>query len=428
MHTPLWVRLIRILSLSLVGVTFPLVGWGVWQLLQVFDVPVSATTYIVISFSVAGVAIVLLLGSSLARIIPSKKDEEIARLLQAQEEYLTLYEHSPVPYLTLDRSGSVKMCNLAAVRLLETTTDELPGVQVTELFVRTEESDPTKLQSAILEHRSVSDIEVQIRTGRGEVRWVKASLLAFGAGRENLLALVDITKAKEIDTAKSEFVALATHQLRTPLAAIRWNTELLEQQIIESLSTSSQNYLTKLKRNVVRMGDLINDFLSASQLEMGTFSTDEKTIPLQTFFDSVIEEFSGRVRSGNLEIVRSYDPADATILADPRLFHIIVSNLISNAVKYTPDGGTVEVAYQIVGAEMTITIADSGIGIPKSEQARLFSKFFRATNAREKQAEGTGLGLYVVEQSVKKLHGQIVFRSAADTGTIFTITIPYYTA
>lgn len=425
MRAPLRIRFLRVLGLSLIGLAFPFFGWGIWSLMQLFAVPVSAAVYIVSSFAIAGGVTVFLLGSSAARFIPSKKDEEIARLLQLQEEYLTLYDHSPVPYITLDRHGLIKMQNLAAVRLFDTTTDGLLGIQVNEVFVQTEDSDPTKLQSAILENRSVSDLEVQIRTGREAIRWVKASLLVFGGGRENLLSLVDITKAKEVDTAKSEFVALATHQLRTPLAAIRWNTELLEQEIAETLSSPGQDYLTKLNRNVLRMGDLINDFLSASQLEMGTFSTTEKKIALADYFDGIIDEFSGRINSNALTVTRSYDPPDAAMVIDPRLLHIMVSNLVSNAVKYTPNGKTVDVSYQVSGVELTITIADSGIGIPEAEQSKLFSKFFRAANAREKQAEGTGLGLYVVEQSVHKLHGRITCKSSADVGTTFTITIPY---
>lgn len=425
MQTPSQIRLARLLGLAVIGISFPLLGWGVWQVLQFFPISVSATTYIICSFAVAGGMVVLLLGSSIATYIPSKKDEQMARLLQAQREYLTLYEHSPVPYLTLSADGRVKMLNLAAVRLFGTTTEALIGMHATELFITTDDSNPVYLQSAILEHRSVSDLAVQIQTERGEIRWVQATLLVFQNGRENLLALVDITKAKEIDAAKSEFVALATHQLRTPLAAIRWNTELLEQQIVEMLPPSGQNYLQKVKRNVVRMGDLINDFLSASQLEMGTFSTSEQTLNLADFFDSVIEEFASRIRGGELEIVRTYTPPDAVMVSDPRLLHIIVSNLVSNAVKYTPDTRTVRIGYEVSGLEIIITVTDDGIGIPEAEQAKLFSKFFRAANAREKQTEGTGLGLYVVEQSVKKLHGRIEFRSQQDAGTTFAVHLPY---
>ncbi len=409
----------------MLGLLYPMLGWGVWYLLSFAGSPVSAEAYIIVSFSLAGVLTVLFFTSSVTQLIPTKKDEEISQLLQLQEEYLTLYDHSPVPYITLDRSGVIKIQNLAAVRLFETTIDALPGVPVTELFVPTEESDPTALQAAVLEHRSIADQEVQIKTSRGELRWVTASLLVFSEGRENLLAMVDITKAKEVDAAKSEFVALATHQLRTPLAAIRWNAELLEQQIADSLSEAGREYLQKVQRNVTRMADLINDFLSASQLEMGTFSTSQETIDLNQFFDSIIEEFAGRIKNAPLTVERSYHPEHAKMVGDMRLLHIVVSNLVSNAVKYTPDNGTVAVSYHVVGSEVVITVSDSGIGIPQAEQSRLFSKFFRAANAREKQAEGTGLGLYVVQQSVHKMHGRIEFESNPDNGTKFTVHLPY---
>ena len=425
MYTSSKIRFLRFMGLTFVGALFPVFGWGVWQLLQFLSYTISPAVYIIISFSLAGVVVVLLLGSSLAKVIPSKKDEEIAYLMRSHKESLTLYEHSPIPYLTLDQAGNIKMQNLSAVRLFDTTTEGLLGMSAAQLFIKTEGSDPTTLQSAILEHRAISDVEVQIKISRGELRWVKATLLTFRDGRENLLALVDITKAKEVDAAKSEFVALATHQLRTPLAAIRWNTELLEQTLSSELSSGGKKYLSKLKRNVIRMGDLINDFLSASQLEMGTFSTSQELIDLPNFFNTVVGEFESQIKNNGLNVTTSYEPEQATMVSDPRLLHIIVSNLTSNAVKYTPNNGAVHVAYKVANHEIIITIADSGIGVPEAEQTSLFSKFFRAVNARDKQAEGTGLGLYVVEQSVKKLHGRIEFNSIENEGTTFVVHLPY---
>lgn len=383
------------------------------------------TVYAVILSGGMALILVGMIAIGLFEKVPSKKDEEISKLLKVQDESLTLYEHSPVPYVTLNSSGNVRLQNLAAIRLFETSVDGLIGVSAKDLFIKTDDSDPTSLIASILEHRSVSELEVQIKTAKGKIRWVKVSFMVFKHGKENLLALVDITRAKEVDIAKSEFVSLATHQLRTPLSAIRWNAELLEMKLDGSMPEGAENYLSKVQRNTQRMSELINDFLSVSKLEMGTFSTNPEVIKLSDFFDSVLDEFTSQVKNNNLTIEHRYNPQDVDMFIDTRLLHIIVSNLVSNAVKYTPKDGTVHVSYDVSGSNIVIIVADTGIGIPLDDQERLFTKFYRAKNALEKQAEGTGLGLYVVKQSVQKLRGKMTMSSVENKGTTFKVTLPY---
>jgi two-component system phosphate regulon sensor histidine kinase PhoR len=122
--------------------------------------------------------------------------------------------------------------------------------------------------------------------------------------------------------------------------------------------------------------------------------------------------------------VRTEDPLQVVIKADDHLFHIIVSNLVSNAVKYLHPNGRIELSYQLTGTTLTIVVADNGIGIPEGELDKLFTKFYRASNAQSHQTEGTGLGLYIVKQSVELLGGTIEVAAKEDAGAHFTITLP----
>ena len=366
---------------------------------------------------------VFLLRTFLKDIVKTKREAELLELLVSQEKFISLYEHSPVPYITIDHYGSIMTYNLAAVRLLETTTDALYRKKFID-FLYSENT--AALEDVILKLRDTlafKDKEIQITTERESKRWVSLSVFVYKSGLERLISLVDITHQKEIDTAKSEFVALATHQLRTPVAAIRWNIELLQKKV-KNEDEGIQKYAQKIEANTLRMIALINDFLNVSKLEMGTFATDFSNIQLKPFFEAIADEHMGTIVSKQIDFKTFYNPEAFTIKSDERLLHIIVSNLLSNAVKYVPAQKSVTLGYEVEGASVVITVADTGIGIPEHEQNQLFSKFFRASNARAERAEGTGLGLYVVQQSVEKLGGTISMASKENEGTTFTIVLP----
>lgn len=346
--------------------------------------------------------------------------------LTGDSAFVALYERSPVAYLTINTQGQIVDFNTAAVNLLHAERSMMTQFNFFNLIAPPGESDVSAgvLAQKIQAGMSIADQEVRIKNAQNELRWI--SLTVYEAQRydERMMALVDITEQKKVDTAKSEFVALATHQLRTPVSAIRWNVELLQKKVTAADATELENYVVKIDRNVNRMINLINDFLNVSKLEMGTFATQYEPIALWSFMQDIQDEFAEKVNKAQLQFTHEVTPESAVIGTDPRLFHIIVSNLVSNAVKYVRPQGRVSVVMSVSGQQVSVMVSDTGIGIPEAEQAELFSKFFRATNAQEIKSEGTGLGLYVVQQSVAQLGGTINMKSVENEGTTFTVSIP----
>jgi signal transduction histidine kinase len=147
-------------------------------------------------------------------------------------------------------------------------------------------------------------------------------------------------------------------------------------------------------------------------------------VNLSEFVDTIVDEFSEKISQKGLTLNRSDNPPQLQVMIDGRLLHIIVSNLMSNASKYSNPNGTLDFSYTLEGTTLRIVVQDDGIGIPENELERLFSKFFRATNAQAHQTQGTGLGLYVVQQSVEKLGGSIEVSSQENAGAQFTVQLP----
>jgi len=340
------------------------------------------------------------------------------------ERFRSLYDRSPTPLITTAPDGRILKFNAAAIKLFHSTTEQLPGSNFFDFVISHTGHDESVLPGKMHAGAMLVEEELSLRTFDNEEIWVLMSAYVDAQTRQNILSLIDVTQAKRVDTAKSEFVALATHQLRTPIAAIRWNVELLAKKLHTAPSTENERFVIKITRNVHRMIALIDDFLSVSKLEMGTFAAEDETINMSEFFTSILDEYTEKIAERKINVVREELPPNQTFTSDSRLFHIIVSNLVSNAVKYLKEGGNLKLAYRMQAGKLIIEVIDDGIGIPQKEQEQLFKKFFRASNARLQQTEGTGLGLYIVEQSVKQLGGTITFQSNENVGTAFTIELP----
>lgn len=234
----------------------------------------------------------------------------------------------------------------------------------------------------------------------------------------------DITKEKEIDKAKTEFVSLASHQLRTPLSAINWYSEMLLAGDAGEISEEQKKFLDEIYSSNQRMVGLVNALLNVSRIELGTLAIDPELTDFAEIAKSVIAELKNEIIAKKLNVTEDYDATLPKIFADPKLIRIIFQNFLSNAVKYTPEKGRIAVSIQREEDNVLIKISDTGYGIPDSQKGRIFEKLFRADNVREKDASGSGLGLYLVKSIVESSRGKIWFESKEDEGTIFFVMFP----
>ena len=370
------------------------------------------------------IAILAIFGSvlfSTSVVVKSRFHER--ELKGSQEKFAHLYKSSPVPYVSINEEGRITLVNLAAIRLFGVTEKQLLTLSVSDLLEAGEDGDLTLVLGKLKTGVSIRDLEIQVNTASGGLRWVLLSVFNYGPNSERLVSLVDITHQKEVEAAKSEFVSLASHQLRTPIAAIRWNLELFL-LAHDDLTEEQNKYYVKIERNVIRMINLINDFLNVSKLELGTFAAEKKQINLTEFCNSVFDEFEEKITKQQLAVEKHYNTDGLTLNVDRSLIHIVISNLVSNAVKYTPNGGTVSLTYEQVERNVVIEVKDTGMGIPKEEVDNIFRKFFRASNARANIGEGTGLGLYIVKKATEMLGGTISMTTKHNEGTVFTVSLP----
>ncbi|OGG08208.1 hypothetical protein A3D05_05740 [Candidatus Gottesmanbacteria bacterium RIFCSPHIGHO2_02_FULL_40_24] len=246
----------------------------------------------------------------------------------------------------------------------------------------------------------------------------------------------DIMKEKEVDKAKTEFVSLASHQLRTPLTMISWYTEMLLTGDAGKISKEQKNYLREIYNGNKRMTDLVNALLNVSRLDLGTIAINPEPTDILKLMTEVLAELKPTIEKNKLSIKEKHEKIPAIHL-DPRLMRIIYQNLISNAVKYTGKEGKIEINHTIMKkGEMAdknhrintesvlITVSDNGWGIPKKQQEKIFTKLFRADNAKLKDSSGTGLGLYIVKSVIEQFNGSVWFESEENKGTKFFVIIP----
>lgn len=234
----------------------------------------------------------------------------------------------------------------------------------------------------------------------------------------------DISKESEVDKAKTEFVSLASHQLRSPLSTINWYVEMLLSGDAGEVNENQKKYLEETYKASKRMVGLVNALLNVSRLELGTFVVEPEPVNIVEVAKACLKELKSQILEKKLVITEKYDPGIPSIQADPKLLTIVFQNLLSNSVKYTSLGGKIDLT---VGKEkdvILITVADTGIGIPEHQQDKIFTRLFRADNVKQVDPNGTGLGLYIVKEIIDYSRGKIWFESEENKGTTFYVQLP----
>ncbi len=246
----------------------------------------------------------------------------------------------------------------------------------------------------------------------------QALVFALDKERENNQRML------ELDRVKSDFVSSVSHELRTPLTSIIGLTELLADDLSENLTDEQHRLVERIDRNGGRLLHLVEDLLTIARVEDGDLSLEQVPTDLRHPVRVATEEVAHAARKGCVDL-RVVVPSEPVMLdGDPAYLERLVLNLVTNAVKFTPDGGTVEVRLEVHGDVAELRVTDTGMGIPIEEQGRLFQRFFRSSLATRNAIQGTGLGLHIVRSIAEAHHGRIDFESLPGEGTTFAFTVP----
>ncbi|MCW2868095.1 MAG: domain S-box protein [Marmoricola sp.] len=229
----------------------------------------------------------------------------------------------------------------------------------------------------------------------------------------------------ELDRAKTEFVSSVSHELRTPLTSIVGYTELLgDPDVVENLTEVQRQLVQRIERNGERLLALVEDLLTLARVEDGSFELDRTRVDLRDAVVHATDELAHAAHQHRVHLTTTVPDEPVCVDGDPTHLERLVLNLASNAVKFTPPGGSVDVDLTTDGVEATLVVRDTGMGIPVAEQGRLFQRFFRSSLASEHAIQGTGLGLSIVKAIAAAHGGEVGFTSVPGEGTSFTFVLP----
>ncbi len=378
-------------------------------------------------FSEKEVQLLSSLAAHAAIAMDNARHYEEVRLQQTR--LAQIFDSTSDGILLVGPDGQVETANRRAGDMLGLDATDLVGAELTELLAgqRNEGAEYQRMFAALRslvddpEHGGAGDLE--LRALRRTLHWVSQPTKdSAGSTCGFTLTFHDVTHEREVSRMKSDFVSFVTHQLRTPLAGIRWMLELAAED--PDLPADAASYIQDAREAAQRLIQLVNDLLDVSRLERGKLTVTATPLDLGELTRGVLTETAGLVQEKGHRVSLAGDADAPRVLADPQLIRQVVMNLVSNAIKYTPAAGTIEVRLEPDGPALRWSIRDSGIGVPASSQPKLFEKFYRADNVVTLETEGTGLGLYLVRLIMEQLGGRVWCQSEEGAGATFLFTLP----
>ncbi|HEY1015478.1 MAG TPA: ATP-binding protein, partial [Herpetosiphonaceae bacterium] len=345
--------------------------------------------------------------------------QQVSRQLELREEEagrgLSILRSIGDGVVVGDRMGRIRLMNPAAEKLLNIEAQEYLGQPLLSLpgasDADQQEVDPEAFQQFEVNNRTIRAFASPIVTSGGE--WL-GSVVVYH----------DISASELADRLKTEFVATASHELRTPLTSIGGYIDLLLLNTLGPLTDQQRQFLGVVKNNIERLTAILNDLLDMSRIEAGQVRLQRREVKLDEMLHDAALLFSQQFGSKQISLAIDV-PADLPpVVADQERVRQVLINLISNAYKYTRDGGSVDVVVRNGGGELSVAVKDTGVGIADKDKEHIFTRFYRTENPLKEQAGGTGLGLSIAKSLVELHGGRIWFDSAVNEGTTFTFTLP----
>ncbi len=327
--------------------------------------------------------------------------------------------------LVVNKDGLAVLYNPAALRFLE-----LPGLSVEEYILDKLRPELLSLFKKFVEEKSSEhkSYTIQIELKPNREFFIEATASAVFHPGENVAGVVivfkDITELKKIEFVKSQFVSMVSHELKAPIAAVYGFLKLFNDDSIKLTPEQRKEYEN---RSMIRLDGLlkmVNDLLDISRMELKSVQREIKRVCIHEIITSILELFQMDINKKGIHIIFDNDESEQCIKADSEEITRLFTNLISNAIKYNREQGTVTIKLALSDNYLLTTIKDSGIGLKPEEKNKLFTEFFRAKNEKTKNISGTGLGLSIVKRIVDSYSGKIEVESDYGEGTLFKVFLP----
>lgn len=385
-----------------------------------------------------------------------KNEQMIARLDASQKEYRTLLESFESLWSSItaqaifatDTAGKVQAWTPGAENLFGLTVQQvLDAVTIERFFPESvldalasdrpsdcelagSEALPAGIRAlfAATDAASTFETNLEVNTATGLTVPARVTVTQRRDGDGNhlgyLLVITDETRAAEVARMKDEFVGMVSHELRTPLSSILGFLDLLQNDPEQPLSEDQQEFVDVIERNANRLLALVGDLLFTAQVEAGSFPLALREFDLNESVASAVRSAQPNALRGEVRVVANLGDEPLNVTADPVRIGQAVDNLLSNAIKFTPSGGEVVVGARPLDDAVEVWVRDTGLGIPKDEQDKLFTRFFRASTATRNAVPGIGLGLTIIRAIVLAHGGTMSVTSGEGEGTEFRVTVP----
>lgn len=321
--------------------------------------------------------------------------------------------------LAVDGDLRVTFCNQALLNVAGFQGRNFEGRSLLEVVRNTE---LTALTRSVLVSGKPEVLRLVLSTETSRSFEVQATPFAMPTGQGVLVIFRDTTEVERLEQVRKDFVANVSHELRTPLAGIIGYADTLLDGALEDAANRTR-FVEIIRANAVRLGSIAADLLVLSELESGP-EAEPETISVRAVLDAVLLTVQGEAQARDVHLVRG-DVEDVYVRGSRLRLEQALLNLIANAIKFNRQGGEVRAAVRRTGeTRVSITIADTGMGIPSEDLPRIFERFYRVDKARSRQVGGTGLGLSIVKHIVERMNGVITVESQLGKGTAFHISLP----
>lgn len=331
--------------------------------------------------------------------------------------------------LAIDKQGRIIIANQAASELTQLHMEAIVGKNINEIFTWLQDAQPFPIDYSLPGTKAYA--ELQYTNSLGITHYVRLIVAKVSGEQEQkaaqtIVTIHDETKSRELENMKVDFVSMAAHELRTPLAAIRGYLELINFKAGLNISEDTDKYLKQALKGTSELGGLINNLLDVTRIERGTLALNWEKLDLAACVKHGVQDIRFTAEDKKIKISYNGPNEGWYIIGDQIAIQEVIDNLVSNAVKYTNEGGSVDVSFEQEGDKYMVRVKDTGIGIPQQAQSNLFTKFYRVHGGLNSGSTGTGLGLFISKSIIERHHGTIGFTSEEGVGSTFTFNLPVF--